>query len=125
MTGKLISIFFCFTYAALNVSGAAIIKNQVKGQNLDSIEMWIKFLLKPSVILAFSIIFLSALVMFKALSSGQFSFIVPISTGINFILTVMVGNFLFNDSLNFASLMGLVFIVTGILILALYSQSNG
>lgn len=125
MTAKLTSIFFCLIYAALNVIGAAIIKHQVNGQILGSIELWIKFLIKPSVILAFAIIFLSALVMFKALSSGQFSFIVPVSSGINFILTVMVGYFLFKDSLNFASFVGLAFIITGILILAIYSQKNG
>jgi multidrug transporter EmrE-like cation transporter len=57
--------------------------------------------------------------MFKALSSGLFTYVVPVTSGINFILTAWVGYFKFKDSFNFVSFLGLAFIVVGILKLAL------
>jgi multidrug transporter EmrE-like cation transporter len=124
MVAKLTSIFFCFLYAAFNVSGAAIIKYQLHGRKLTNAKEWFDFLLHFNVIVAFGIIFLSALIMFKALSTGQFSFIIPVATGVNFMLTVLVGYILFKDSFTFASFIGMSFIITGIIILALYSQKN-
>ena len=124
MSVKLASVFFCFLYALLNVFGAAIIKFQLHGRKLSNIGEWISFLFQPFIILAFLIIFLSALVMFKALSIEQFSFVIPVSTGINFMLTVIVGYYLFKDSLNFTSFIGLALIISGIIILALNSPKN-
>lgn len=76
------------------------------------------FLIQPSVIFAFAVIFLSALVMFKALSSGAFSLVIPIATGINFIFTVAIGYYLFNDTLNLRSVIGFLLILLGILVLS-------
>ena len=85
------AIGYCFLYAMLNVSGAAIIKWKLKGKVLTSIAQWMNFLLDIQVIGAFVLVFISALVIFKALSVGKFTFVVPVSTGINFVLTIIVG----------------------------------
>jgi len=112
------AILFCLFYAILNVSGAAIIKWKLKGRQLDQWNDWFTFLFQLPVLSAFSIIFASALVLFKALSSGQFSFIVPVAVGINFILTVLVGHWIFKDTVNLISLLGFTLILTGIILLS-------
>ena len=112
------AILFCLFYAILNVSGAAIIKWKLKGRQLDQWNDWFTFLFQLPVLSAFSIIFASALVLFKALSSGQFSFIAPVAVGINFILTVLVGHWIFKDTVNLISLLGFTLILTGIILLS-------
>lgn len=118
------AVFFCFLYAVLNVSGAALIKWKLKGRVLNQLSDWVGFLFDIQVMLAFVIIFGSALVMFKALSAGNFSFIIPVSVGINFILTVIIGYFLFKDKMNYLSFIGFALIVTGIFLLSLNTVKN-
>ena len=113
------TIAFCFFYALLNVSGAAIIKWKLKGIVLNELKHWIAFLFNYQVIAAFALIFISALVLFKALSSGQFTFIIPVAIGINFILTVIAGCFIFKDQVNLVSFVGFALILSGIIILSL------
>jgi uncharacterized membrane protein len=114
-----IIILFCGIYAVLNVSGAALIKSEIPFHNLNGAFGYLKFLLTTRVILGFGIIALSALVMFKALSLGKFSYVVPLSTGINFTLTVILGVFLFGDKLSIFSVLGLVLILTGIIFMSI------
>jgi uncharacterized membrane protein len=103
----------------LNVSGAALIKMEIPGHNLSDFAGYVHFFMTWRVICGFVIIFLSALVMFKALSVGRFTYIIPIATGINFSLTVFLGVFLFGDRLNVYSWLGLSFIFSGILLMSL------
>ena len=113
------AILYCFLYAALNVSGSGLIKWQLKGRSLNVLQDWISFLLLPQVITAFALVFVSALVLFKALASGAFTFVIPLAVGINFILTVILGRFLFKDPLNYVSFIGFALILSGIIILSL------
>jgi len=113
------TISFCLLYAIFNVSGAALIKFKLKGYVLIGIKDWLNFLMNMQVLLAFVLIFTSALVMFKALSSADFSFTIPIAAGINFALTIIVGYFIFKDKLNFLSFIGFGLILSGIVLLSL------
>lgn len=117
-------ILFCFLYALFNVSGAALIKWKLKGRVLNEFRDWIGFLFEIQVILAFVVIFVSALVFFKALSFGGFSFIVPVATGINFALTIVAGYFIFKDNLNMISLLGFSLIISGIIVLSLNNSTQ-
>ncbi len=83
------AVAYCLLYAILNVSGAAMIKWKLKGKSLNDFSQWFNFLLDMQVIGAFALIFVSALVIFKALSSANFTFVIPVSAGINFVLTVI------------------------------------
>ena len=118
------AILFCFIYALLNVSGAAIIKYNLKGKTLNALSDWLRFLFQGQIIVAFFVIFLSALVLFKALSSGNFTFIIPVAVGINFVLTVILGYFLFKDNLSIGSYFGLLMIIGGIIILSLNNSGH-
>ena len=118
------TILFCLFYAILNVSGAALIKLKLKGMALEGFGDWMGLLLNFQVIIAFVLIFASALVMFKALASASFSFTIPIATGINFALTIMAGYFLFKDQLNLLSFLGFGLILTGIVVLSLSTFLN-
>ena len=118
------AVLFCFLYALLNVSGAAIIKWKLKGRALSSFNDWFQFLLNVQVIGAFVIIFVSALVMFKALSTANFTFVIPVSAGINFILTIIAGYYIFKDQLNMASFIGFTLIISGIILLSLNNANH-
>ena len=115
---------FCLLYALLNVSGAAIIKWKLKGRTLSAVGDWFRLLFDPPVIGAFALIFLSMLVIFKALSMANFTFVIPVSAGINFVLTVIAGYFIFKDSLNYISFIGFALIISGILLLSLNSTQH-
>jgi multidrug transporter EmrE-like cation transporter len=59
------------------------------------------------------------LVMFKALSTANFTFVIPVSAGINFILTIIAGYYIFKDQLNLASFLGFSLIISGIILLSI------
>ena len=117
-------ILYCFLYAILNVSGAVIIKVKLKGLVLQNIKEWLDILISIQVIIAFIIIFTSALVLLKALSSASFTFTIPIATGINFAFTIIAGYFIFKDQLNYLSFIGFGLILSGIILLSLNSLHN-
>jgi multidrug transporter EmrE-like cation transporter len=118
------AVLYCFLYALLNVSGAAVIKWKLKGRSLASLNEWINLLFNVQVIGALCLIFLSMLVIFKALSTANFTFVIPVSAGINFILTVIAGYFIFKDHLNLASFIGFTLIISGILLLSINSTQH-
>lgn len=118
------AVFFCFIYALLNVSGAAMIKWKLKGKTLSTFGDWITLLLDIQVIAAFVLIFVSALVMFKALSTANFTFVIPVSAGINFILTIIAGYFIFKDNMNVVSFVGFGLIVSGIILLSVNNSQH-
>jgi multidrug transporter EmrE-like cation transporter len=121
---KTAAVLYCFLYALLNVSGAAIIKWKLHGRKLSSFNEWFQFLLNVQVIGAFVVIFVSALVMFKALSSANFTFVIPVSAGINFILTVIAGYYIFKDQLSLASFVGFALIISGIILLSINNAQH-
>jgi multidrug transporter EmrE-like cation transporter len=118
------SLLYILLYACFNVAGAAIIKLHLKGIKLSAWNEWLKFIFNPSFFIAFFLIILSAFAMFKALSTNQFSLVIPIATGLNFILTVVVGYYLFHDRLSLTSSLGFLMIVGGILVLSLNHQTH-
>lgn len=118
------AVLYCALYALLNVSGAAIIKYNLKGKVLTNFNQWINILLNVQVIGAFALIFVSMLVIFKALSSANFTFVIPVSAGINFILTVIAGYYIFKDQLSFASYVGFTLIISGIILLSINSTQH-
>lgn len=118
------AVLYCALYALLNVSGAAIIKWNLKGKTLSNINQWLSVLFNIQVIGAFALIFVSMLVIFKALSSANFTFVIPVSAGINFILTVIAGYYIFRDQLNMMSFIGFALIISGIVLLSLNNSQH-
>jgi len=118
------AVLYCALYALLNVSGAAIIKYNLKGKVLTNFNQWVNILLNVQVIGAFALIFVSMLVIFKALSSANFTFVIPVSAGINFILTIIAGYYIFKDQLSFASFVGFTLIISGIILLSINSTQH-
>ncbi|MCH4822757.1 hypothetical protein ML462_06195 [Gramella lutea] len=119
------TLIYIMLYAALNVSGAALIKWQLKGKSLESVSEWLRLILNLTFVAAFVLIILSALAFFKALSTNSFSIIIPIATGINFILTIVVGYYLFQDKLSSLSFLGFALIIAGIILLSINTKAHG
>ncbi|PRY06773.1 multidrug transporter EmrE-like cation transporter [Pontibacter ummariensis] len=118
------TIIYVLLYAAFNVTGAALIKWQLKGKSLETLTEWLKLMLNLPFVMAFVLIVFSALAFFKALSTNSFSLIIPIATGINFILTIGVGYYLFQDKLSILSFVGFTLIIIGIIVLSLNNQAH-
>jgi len=118
------AVLYCALYALLNVAGAAIIKYNLKGKMLTNVNQWINLLLNVQVIGAFALIFVSMLLIFKALSSANFTFVIPVSAGINFILTIIAGYYIFKDQLSLASFVGFTLIISGIILLSVNSTQH-
>ena len=106
---------YSFLYAVLNVSGAALVKSELQTFNLEFMKDYIMLLFRWKVITGFAVILISALVLFKALSLARFSVVNPVATGINFMFTLAVGYFVFNDRITWLHILGLTLIITGIL----------
>ena len=118
------AVLYSALYALLNVAGAAIIKYNLKGKVLTNVNQWINLLLNVQVIGAFALIFVSMLLIFKALSSANFTFVIPVSAGINFILTIIAGYYIFKDQLSLASFVGFTLIISGIILLSVNSTQH-
>lgn len=110
---------FSFLYAIFNVAGAAIIKNKLLSENIGTFKEFIFFLIDIKIILAMIFIFISMFFSIKALSIDRFSSVIPILTGVNFLVTVGVGYFFFKDELSLTGYMGILFIIIGIYLLGL------
>ena len=113
------SLFYSIIYAFLNVAGASTIKYSIQDFQLNSPRDYINLLLMPKVLLGLSVIFLSALVMFKALSLGKFSLVGPVATGINFLFTILVGLLFFKEKLSIQMYVGLLMILGGISLMSI------
>lgn len=112
-------IMYSLLYAALNVSGAALVKSELANLKLVAAKDYVFFLLRWKVMLGFVIILLSALILFKALSIARFSVVNPVATGINFAFTLAMGYFAFNDRINLTHIFGLALILSGIIIVSM------
>lgn len=118
------AFFYIILYAILNVSGAGLIKYLLKGKGLQNWNDWMQLILNVPFVIAFIMILTSALALFKALSINNFSLIIPIATGINFLLTVLVGYFLFQDKLSLFSFIGCTLIISGVIILSINNRMH-
>ncbi|MFM7233337.1 MAG: hypothetical protein ACKOZM_02025, partial [Flavobacteriales bacterium] len=71
-------VIYSIVYAALNVSGAALIKTELKNVKLSGISEYFFFLFRFRVIAGFAVVFISALVLIKALSIAKISLVNPV-----------------------------------------------
>lgn len=116
-------VLYSVLYAAINVSGAALIKTDLKGRSLLSFNDYFLFLIRWRVIAGFALVFLSAIILIKALSMAKISLVNPMATGINFGFTLMAGYFLFHERITLSHYIGLALILAGILIISVAEKS--
>ncbi len=112
-------LFLCFLYASLNVLGTVTIKSALGTRSLNSFNDYFWFLLYWKTILGLFFVFSSALVVFKALSMAKMTYILPVSTGINFLMIFCIGIFVFKEAQTTYSLVGASFVLAGIFFLSI------
>jgi multidrug transporter EmrE-like cation transporter len=117
-------VFYSILYAAINVSGAALIKSDLKAKSLESFTDYFLFLIRWRVVAGFALVFLSAIILIKALSIAKISLVNPMATGINFGFTLIAGYFVFNERIGLPHYLGLAFILCGILIISIAERSS-
>ena len=101
----------------MSVLGATLIKSRVNGYGLNQAGDYLRFLFEPKVLTGMFVIFLSALILFKALSVGDFNFVIPLSAAVNFILTAIIGTFFFQEKAGWTTFGGIALILGGIILL--------
>jgi multidrug transporter EmrE-like cation transporter len=105
---------FSVLYGLFNVTGAAIIKSKLLTNRIVDPQEFIVFLLDPKIMGAVLLIFISMFFSIKALSLSTFSSVIPLMTGINFMITVFIGMVFFKDQLALIGYMGILLILAGI-----------
>jgi multidrug transporter EmrE-like cation transporter len=119
----IIVVVYCLAYAICNVSGAALIKMQLQETSPVEFQDYIWFMLKPRVIAGFAVVFLSSMILIKALSLSKISLINSMSTGMNYSLTLIMGYFLFQDRLTLVHYIGIVLILVGVFVITLAERA--
>lgn len=119
---KFLPIFLSFAYAFLNVVGATLIKIEInKGYTLSTFSDYVQLLFTVRVIGGFTIILLGTMLLFKALSLANYSFVIPVSAGFNFIVTALAAAVVLKESINLTTIIAYAIILAGI---ALLSYAN-
>ena len=125
--GKMINLFkenfnlftYVFFYALFNVSGVSLLKKNVSGSIFNNIQSYLYFLCSPQILLAFALIFISLFFALRALTMTSIVIFNPLAIGINFIITISFGIFLFNDHISITNTIGIFFILFGIILVSL------
>jgi multidrug transporter EmrE-like cation transporter len=117
-------VLLCLLSACFQVMGTSLIKTAITKTPIASVKDYIPFLLQLNVILALGFVFIAALVMFKALSFGSISLVTPIFTAINFVFTLAVGRFVFDEPIGWVKLTGISVIVIGVFLVANSEKIN-
>jgi multidrug transporter EmrE-like cation transporter len=116
-------VLYSILYAALNVSGAALIKSELKTASLSGFREYLMFLFRIKVITGFAVVFISSLVLIKALSIAKISLVNPVATGVNFMFTLVMGYFVFSERIGLAHYFGLALILAGIVVISMAERS--
>jgi multidrug transporter EmrE-like cation transporter len=116
-------VLYSILYAALNVSGAALIKSELKSATLNGAKEYLGFLFRFKVITGFAVVFISSLVLIKALSIAKISLVNPVATGVNFMFTLIMGYFVFSERIGISHYFGLALILAGIVIISVAERS--
>ncbi len=116
-------VLYSVLYAALNVSGAALIKSELKTATLGGVKEYVSFLFRFKVLTGFAVVFISSLVLIKALSIAKISLVNPVATGVNFMFTLVMGYFVFSERIGLSHYLGLVLILAGIVVISLAERS--
>ena len=111
-------VLLCLLSCCFQIAGTGLIKFVLNQSPINTVKDYLPFLFQVKVILALIFVFIAALIMFKALSFGSLSLVTPIFTTKNFIFTVMVGRYFFNENISFVKITGLVIILVGVLLVA-------
>ena len=116
---NILALGFCGLYAILNVIAASIIKFKLQVFKIDNFKSFLYFFEDIRIIFAVCLIMCSMYCSMKALSIAVFSYVVPMMTAFNFILTVVIGIIVFKDHLTVTGYSGIFLILLGILILSI------
>jgi len=97
------------------VIGQVLFKVGVQSQGSVDMVFW-KIFLSPSVLFGLSLYFLSALIYIQVLKVIPLSIAYP-SLALSYVIVVLAGFYLFNESLQKGQILGLILIVVGVSLL--------
>lgn len=109
-------VIYAFLYAIFNVSGAVIMKSKLLTNKVETVHEFLIFLMDIKILGAIGLIFISMFFTIKAFSLGKMSEIIPILTGVNFVVTIIFGYFIFHNSISAIHYVGIFLIFCGIVL---------
>ena len=110
--------FLTVTYLLCTTSAMVLLKyggNSFKINLIDGFSFKIGWIS----LLGFIIYIISFLLWQKLLVSFNLSYIVPITTGIAQVLILLASYFVFKEQINFTQLIGILFVVVGVILISL------
>jgi len=110
----------------LNSFSALVLKHQINKignvpfDSFSSFSNYFLSLLKsPLAVMAFIAMFLSAFVWMATLSRMEISTAYPVNVGLNFLIVIVAGFMLFNETISVFKIIGIVLIFVSIILLSL------
>lgn len=118
------TIALCFVQAIFNISGVALIRSAaMQGLDKSSIVGFVKSLWNLHLLGGLFLIVIGFLFTILILMSNKLSVYQPISSGLTFIVTIIVSVFFLKESINLTSYIGILFIMVGCIIIGLQQQA--
>jgi multidrug transporter EmrE-like cation transporter len=110
--------FYVLLYSAFSVLGISILKTQISNESLQSVQNYFLFLISWKVIVASISIFVGMFFALKVLLVKTIVVANPLFVTGNFLLTALIGVFYFKNVLNNLNIVGMLFIIIGIVLIS-------
>ena len=110
--------FYVLLYSAFSVLGISILKTQISNESLQSVQNYFLFLISWKVIVASVSIFVGMFFALKVLLVKTIVVANPLFVTGNFLLTALIGVFYFKNVLNNLNIVGMLFIIIGIVLIS-------
>ena len=110
-------IILILIQTSFNLIGTAIIKSKVSEVEFHSFLEFVKLIFSFKVVFGITLIGLGFVTMIFILKTIDFSVLIPIASGISFILSTFIGVYYFKEKFGPSLFIGLLFILIGIYII--------
>lgn len=110
--------FYVLLYSAFSVLGISILKTQISNESLQSVQNYFLFLISWKVMVASVSIFVGMFFALKVLLVKTIVVANPLFVTGNFLLTALIGVFYFKNVLNNLNIIGMLFIIIGIVLIS-------
>lgn len=118
---KLKDLIFCLIYLAASLTGLTLIKAGEPAGDVKAIRI-AGIPVTASMITGILFYGISFLIYIRVISRLQISLCLPVLAAVNSMITILIGVFLFQESLNRGQLIGIAVIIFGTMLVGLFSS---
>lgn len=111
-------IFLATVHTIINLSGLALIKESVRTFSFETKYDLLYFLFRSKTLAGVFLIATGFLLMIKILSVSRFIYIIPLTSGISFLVTAVISTIFFHEPFTLRMAVGMFVILCGISIIS-------